>query len=98
MEAAAKEDQGKLLGWNQVQELLEVYLKNGDLQCRGILPFRYIEFVYDPVYDGAELKLIPTWNIHMDFGEYCEYTGDGRWNTCWSIYINAVTGEIERVC
>ncbi len=98
MEVAAKEDQGKLLGWNQVQELLEVYLKNGELQCRDILPFRYIEFVYYPVYDGAELKLIPTWNIHMDFEEYCGYTEDGIWDTCWSIYINAVTGGIERVC
>ncbi len=97
MEIEGEQDSGAVLSWNQVQELLKAYLENGELQCRDMMPFRYIEFVYYPVFDGEELKLVPVWNIHMDFEEYCSYTGGDIWDTCWTIYLNAITGEIEKV-
>lgn len=97
MEIEGEQDSGTVLSWNQVQELLKIYLEKGELQCRDMMPFRYIEFVYYPVFDGEELRMVPVWNIHMDFEEYCSYTGEDIWDTCWTIYLNAVTGEIEKV-
>lgn len=102
MEKASASEGNQILGWEKLQRLLETYLEDGSLQCRENVPFSTVELVYFPMLKAmlkeSRLELVPMWCIHMDLGEYVDYTGQsGVDDSLHNIYINAVTGEIEEV-
>lgn len=98
MEKVSASEENQILGWEKLQKLLGTYLDDGSLQCRESVPFSTVELVYYPVFKESRLELVPMWCIHMDLGEYVEYTGQSGINdSLYNIYINAVTGEIEEV-
>lgn len=98
MEQAAAAEKEKILSFDKVQKLLETYLKDGSLECVEDVPFSTAELVYYVELKDGTLVLSPVWNIHMDLGEYVEYTGQsGRDDSVWTIYIDAVTGELVEV-
>lgn len=98
MERVSEGEKEKILSFDKVEELLEVYLKDGSLQCVEDVPFSTAELVYYAELKDGVLELAPVWSIHMDLGAYVEYTGrTGRMDVVWMIYIDAVTGELVEV-
>ncbi len=95
MEQAAAAEKEKILSFDKVQKLLETYLKDGRLECVEDVSFSAAELVYYVELKDGTLVLSPVWNIHMDLGEYVEYIGQSdRDDSVWTIYIDAVTGEL----
>lgn len=98
MERVSEGEKEKILSFDKVEELLEVYLKDGSLQCVEDVPFSTAELVYYAELKDGVLELKPVWSIHMDLEAYVEYTGrTGRMDVAWMIYIDAVTGELVEV-
>ena len=98
MERVSEGEKEKILSFDKVEELLEVYLKDGSLQCVEDVPFSTAELVYYVELKDGVLELAPVWSIHMDLNAYVEYTGQtGRMDFVWMIYIDAVTGELVEV-
>lgn len=98
MEQVSAEENEKILSFHKVQEVLETYLDDGSLQCVEDVPFSTVELVYHVKLKDGKLELAPVWNVHMDLGEYVEYSGEtGRSDFIWNIYIDAVTGELVMV-
>lgn len=98
MEQVSAAEKEKILSFDKVQELLEIYLEDGHLQCVEDVPFSTAELVYYVELRDGVLELAPVWSIHMDLGEYVEYTGQtGRMDFVWMLYIDAVTGELVEV-
>lgn len=95
MEQMSEIKNGKILSFSKVQELLEIYLDDGSLQCAEDVPFSTAELVYYVERKDGKLELAPMWSIHMDLEEYVEYVGQtGRSDLVWNIYIDAVTGKL----
>lgn len=95
MEQVSEIKNGKILSFSKVQELLEIYLDDGSLQCAEDVPFSTAELVYYVELKDGKLELAPMWSIHMDLEEYVEYVGQtGRSDLVWNIYIDAVTGKL----
>lgn len=95
MEQVSAAEKEKILRFEKVQELLEIYLEDGHLQCTEDVPFSTAELVYYVELKDGMLELAPVWSIHMDLEEYVEYTGEtGRMDSAWMLYIDAVTGEL----
>ncbi len=98
MEQASVEEGCRILSFDKAAELLETYLDNGMLQCRENVPFSTAELVWYPKLRGKELELVPMWSVCMDLGEYIDYCGEsGVDDSVWNIYIDAVSGELEKV-
>ena len=101
--AAAKEPV-TVISFEQVLEILELYLDNGMLKSDGRIVYDRVELNYYPIpnpapaLDGIEYKpelvLTPVWHIYMPLDEYVEGDyGDAVGPT--HICVNAVTGELE---
>lgn len=96
METASVSGEKPIINFEKVKQLLVPYLNNGSLQCKESVPFRTAELVWYPAFDGETLKLVPTWSVHMDLDEYVDYKGEDR-SENWTIFIDAVTGELKGV-
>ena len=94
MEQVSAGEKEKILSFDKVEELLEIYLRDGRLQCVEDVPFSTAELVYYVELKGGKLELSPAWGIYMDLEEYVEYAGK---DSVWTIHIDAVTGEILEV-
>ena len=95
MEQVSATEKEKILSFDKVQKLLETYLKDGSLHCVVDVPFSTVELVYFVEQKDNVLELVPMWNIHMEPEEYVEYTGEvGSNDFNWTVYIDAVTGEL----
>lgn len=95
MEQVSATEKEKILSFDKVQKLLETYLKDGSLYCVEDVPFSTVELVYFVEQKDNVLELVPMWNIHMEPEEYVEYTGEvGSNDFNWTVYIDAVTGEL----
>ena len=98
MEQVSATEKEKILSFDKIQKLLETYLKDGSLQCTEDVPFSTAELVYGVEQKDGKLLLSPLWSVHMDLGEYVEYSGQtGGADAVWNIYIDAVTGELVEV-
>ena len=98
MEQASAAEKEKILSFDKVQELLEIYLEDGHLQCTEDVPFSTAELAYYVELKDGVLELAPVWSIYMDLSEYVEYTGQtGRMDSVWMLCIDAVTGELIEV-
>lgn len=94
-----------VLSWGQIEQILEVNLNNGKINGsdsdKAVLT--EAEFLYYPVFkeDENKLELIPAWHIYtplsawIDNEELSEAFGTS--GAAYSIYVNAVSGEIVRV-
>lgn len=98
MEQASAGEKETILGFDKVQELLGIYLKDGRIQCTEDVPFSTAELVYYVELKDGKLELSPVWGIYMDLEEYVDYCGQAeRADFVWTIHIDAVTGEILEV-
>ena len=98
MEQVSAGEEDTILGFDKVQELLRIYLKDGRLQCTEDIPFSTAELVYYVELKDGKLELSPVWGIYMDLEEYVDYCGQAeRIDFVWTIHIDAVTGEILEV-
>lgn len=103
LEASEKSEQTSLLKFSQIKRILEVYLNNNTICGSSKIVMSNIEFLYYPVFSEEDktLKLVPVWNISIplrDLVENSVYTEEcNEKNAAWNIYINAVTGKIEKV-
>lgn len=101
MEVSEKTEQAKLLSFSQIQKILEIYLNNGALSGSTKIIMSNIEFLYYPIFqeEDQSLKLVPVWRIGIplyEVEENSEYADEWIKGAAWNIYINAVTGEIEK--
>lgn len=96
METASISEEKQVIHFEKLKQLLTTYLENGSLQCKESVPFRTAELVWYPAFDGEILKLVPTWSVHMDLDEYADYKEEDRGEN-WTIFIDAVTGELKGV-
>lgn len=95
MEQASAVEKETILGFDKVQELLGIYLKDGRIQCTEDVPFSTAELVYYVELKDGKLELSPVWGIYMDLEEYVDYCGQAeRADFVWTIHIDAATGEI----
>ena len=98
MEQVSAGEEDTILGFDKVQELLRIYLKDGRLQCTEDIPFSTAELVYYVELKDGKLELSPVWGIYMDLEEYVDYCGQAeRIDFVWTIHIDAVKGEILEV-
>lgn len=103
LEASEKSEQTSLLKFSQIKRILEVYLNNNTICGSSKIVMSNIEFLYYPVFSEEDktLKLVPVWNISIplrDLVENSVYAEEcNEKNAAWNIYINAVTGKIEKV-
>lgn len=98
MEQVSAGEKETILGFDKVQELLGIYLKDGRIQCTEDVPFSTAELVYYVELKDGKLELSPVWGIYMDLEEYVDYCGQAeRADFVWTIHIDAVTGEILEV-
>lgn len=98
MEEVSAGEKETILSFDKVQELLEIYLKDGRLQCVEEVPFSKAELLYYVELKEGKLVLSPVWGIYMDLGEYIDHCGEtGTQDSAWTIHIDAVTGELVEV-
>lgn len=97
----SKTKQEKVLDFSQVTQILDTYLQNGLLQGALQTELRTelsrIELSYYPIYKEPELVLVPVWHICVPSKEWQEFIESGGGVSVHDIYVNAVTGELEKV-
>ncbi len=100
-----KKDAGKILGFSQVEDILEKYLEGNVLTGCAEAKLTQAEVVYYPVYQEkeSELELIPAWHIYVPLDRYVTGIANGEAyvkanekGAVWNIYLDAVTGELLR--
>lgn len=100
-----KKDVGKILGFSQVEDILEKYLEGNVLVGCAEAKLTQAEVVYYPVYQEkeSELELIPAWHIYVPLDQYVDGIANGEAyvkanekGAVWNIYLDAVTGELLR--
>ncbi len=98
-------ENGKVLTFPQVTDILEKYLKNNTFCGGSKTKLTRAELVYYPTFREPELILTPAWHIYIPLREMIEAleSDDRAWKeafakgTAWNIYIDAVTGELIKV-
>lgn len=98
-------ENGKILTFSQVTDILEQYLKNNTLCGNSKAKLTQTELVYYPTLRESELILTPAWHIYIPLNEMMDAieSGDKVWQetvesgTAWNIYLDAVTGELIKV-
>ncbi len=104
-EIGEKKDAGKILGFSQVEDILEKYLEGNVLTGCAEAKLTHAEVVYYPVYQEkeSELELIPAWHIYVPLDRYVTGIANGEAyvkanekGAVWNIYLDAVTGELLR--
>ena len=104
-EIAEQSENGKVLTFPQVTDILEKYLKNNTLCGGSKTKLTRAELVYYPAFREPELILTPAWHIYIPLREMTEAleSDDRAWKeavakgAAWNIYIDAVTGELIKV-
>lgn len=97
MEQVSAKEEGKVISWDKLQQVLKTYVDNGSLQCREWAPFTTVELVYYPELKGDKAKFVPIWNLHMELGDHIDYCVEHNEETVWNIYIDGMTGELVEV-
>ena len=94
MEQVFAKEEGKVISWDKLQEILKTYVEDGSLQCREGAPFTTVELVYYPELTDGKAKFVPMWNLHMELADYIDYCADHDEDIIWNIYIDGITGEL----
>ncbi len=98
-------ENGKILTFSQVTDILEKYLENNIFYGNSKAKLTQTELVYYPTLRESELILTPAWHICIPLNEMIEAleSGDKVWQdavekgAAWNIYLDAVTGELIKV-
>lgn len=98
-------ENGKILTFSQVTDILEKYLENNTFFGNSKAKLTQIELVYYPTLRESELLLTPAWHIYIPLDEMIEAleSGDKAWqeaveeSAAYNIYLDAVTGELIKV-
>ena len=98
-------ENGKILTFSQVTDILEKYLENNIFYGNSKAKLTQTELVYYPTLRESELILTPAWHICIPLNEMIEAleSGDKAWQdvvekgAAWNIYLDAVTGELIKV-
>lgn len=98
-------ENGKILKFSQVTDILEIYLENNTLCGASKVKLTQAELVYYPTLRESELILTPVWHIYIPLKEKMEAleSDDQAWQeaategAAWNIYLDAVTGELIKV-
>ncbi len=98
-------ENGKILTFSQVTDILEKYLENNTFYGNSKAKLTQVELVYYPTLQESELLLTPAWHICIPLNEMTEALefGDKAWQeaaekgAAWNIYLDAVTGELIKV-
>lgn len=104
-EITEKSENGKVLTFSQVTDILERCLESNTLCGVSKATLTQAEFVYYPTLRESELILTPAWHIYIPLKEMLEAleSGDKAWQeaaekgAAWNIYMNAMTGELIKV-
>ncbi len=97
MEQVSAKEEGAVISWDKLQQILKTYIEDGSLQCREWAPFTTVELVYYPELTGDKAKFVPVWNLHMELGDHIDYCVEHGEDTVWNIYIDGITGELVEV-
>lgn len=98
-------ENGKILTFPQVTDVLEKYLENNMLCGSSKAKLTQAELVYYPTLEEGKLILTPAWHVYIPMKEMQELleAGDQAWQeaaangAAWNIYMDAVTGELIKV-
>ena len=98
-------ENGKILTFSQVTDILEKYLGNNTFYGNSKAKLTQVELVYYPTLRESELILTPAWHIYIPLNEMMEAleSNDKAWQeaaekgAAWNIYLDAVTGELIKV-
>ena len=98
-EVDQKEEYEKVLSWEQIEKIIEVNLKNGNIHGSSKIAMTEVEFVYYPFLseDEKELELIPVWQMSIPLSQWLEIDNEETDGAARMICIHAVSGEIVRV-
>lgn len=98
-EITRKREIEKLLDFAQLETVLNKYLEGNTLQASTQVEMSQIAFEYYPIYKETELECIPVWHIYIPVSQWmeAEYANVIIQGAAWNIYVNAVTGELEKV-
>ena len=94
MEQVSAKEEGEVISWDKLQEILKTYVEDGSLQCREWAPFTTVELVYYPELTGDKARFVPMWNLHMELRDHIDYVVEHDEDTVWNIYIDGITGEL----
>ena len=102
-ETVQKDKYEEVLSWEQIENILELYLNSGKIQGSSKCVMSKVEFAYYPLLseDESELELVPVWHIYIPLSAWVEdeelAEEIGMNGVAWNICVNAVSGEIVRV-
>jgi hypothetical protein len=98
-----KEECNTLLSWEQIEQILEVYLNSGRVTgSKNNAVLTNVDFLYYPIFneDEDQLELVPVWHIYTPLSTLVENEelGEAFWenDSTWNICVNAVSGELVR--
>ena len=94
-----KKEIDKILDFTQLETVLNKYLEENILQGSTQVEMSEIAFEYYPVYKETKLEYTPVWHIYIPMNQWIETEFEKVSNkeAAWNIYVNAVTGELEKV-
>ncbi len=89
------------LGLEKTLEILEEYIKKGEISCSEKITFTKVSLVWLPITDDwTQAELVPTWRFYIPCAELIESGMSDislTENAATDICINAIDGKIENI-
>lgn len=97
----SNESERSCLGLEKALEILEEYIKKGEISCSEKITFTRVSLVWLPITDDwTKAELVPVWRFYIPCAELIESGMSDislTENAATDICINAINGKIENI-